>query len=216
MPFIPVTKKATLTADLGPLYAGSTIIGYTLYNGDGSTYQARTHAGVTEAGTATGKYRVELGTAVFPNAFDGYVLWDSGGTAILAIEDVFATDRFSVIQAKTDLIGAGAALLVIGAFVNGDRLQIIQGDDYNSAAGTQISLTIQGVPDLTGFDSLSFTIGSTTFVPTAASATTMTLQLTAAQTTALTAGQTGWALAGLKSTRRQTLARGPALIVPAT
>lgn len=69
-----MAKKA-IVVNFGSSKGGLSTVGYTIYNSDGTTYQARTTAGVSELGTSTGIYFAEedLGTG-----FAGMILWDTG------------------------------------------------------------------------------------------------------------------------------------------
>lgn len=62
------------TAELGVTYTGFTV-GYTLYNTDGTVYQARTTAGVFELPSGTGTFNASITT---PDSFAGYAIFDTG------------------------------------------------------------------------------------------------------------------------------------------
>jgi hypothetical protein len=118
------------------------------------------------------------------------------------------------IKSKTDLLGTGTATFISAAYLNGDTITIVQGDDYSNADGTAIVLTVDGAPDLTTYTSLNFTVaGRQAGVVTALSATTVCIELTAAETNKMPYGQSSlWSLGGIKAGKSQTIARGPAAI----
>lgn len=112
-------QKITLTVDFGPAYTGLATIGYKLWNGDGTQYQARTTTNVAETVAGTGQYKVEVAANVFSAYFDGYVEWDVNSAAPYAVEDIhliapvatqtsvdtiatYVDTEVSAIKAKTD------------------------------------------------------------------------------------------------------------------
>src|SRR5579859_7577548 len=95
--FATINAKVTLSVNMGVGKTGLATVGYTLLNGNGTTFQARTTTGVAEVHAGTGIYQVELANTVFTAFFDGYVLWDTGGASpVYAIEDIFISDRLDV------------------------------------------------------------------------------------------------------------------------
>ena len=103
--FAAINKKVTLVLAAGSSYVGQSNIGYALFNGDGTTFQALTTVGVSETVPGvSGAYKVELGAAVFTAAFDGYIQWYQGSVALPgAIEDIYVSDRLDVaISSRAD------------------------------------------------------------------------------------------------------------------
>jgi hypothetical protein len=195
--FSTINEKVPLAADFGTAYASLATVGYTLFNGDGSTFQARTTTGVTELVAGTGKYRAELAANVFTAAFDGYVVWDTGGTTpVYAIEDIFVSDLIALIKAKTDLL-ATSTVTVVGPVLSTGTISLVVGDSYKAVDGRAIAISSGGWPDLTGA-TITFTIKSKTgavTTPYAGSVVTpnganakVQIELTSAQTSAIADG----------------------------
>lgn len=114
--FREASKKVALTVNFGPAYTGLATVGYKLWNGDATQYQARTTTNVAEIRAGTGAYKVELAASVFTADFDGYVEWDTGGaTPVYAYEDIHITAildaAVSSRASATDYTSARAAKL---------------------------------------------------------------------------------------------------------
>lgn len=214
-------QKIALVADLGVGQTGLGTVGYMLVNGDGSTFQTRTTSGVSEVSAGTGIYKVELGTGVFSAAFDGYVLWDTGGgSPVYATEDVqmvsappAGTDYTAARAAKLDLLGAGSTSIASPVASN---LNIIayQGDDYKAADGRALAWTGTNWPTLTGA-TISFQLhrGPLTKAGSVLSATQAQVELTHTDLATLTIGTDTYALiATLSDTSVVTLATGTFLL----
>lgn len=73
-------SKANLT--------GSTGVGYSIYNTDGSLFQARTTVGVYQIVSGSGIYAA---FAAFPDNFHGQIFWDTGETL-----PQYAIEQFNV------------------------------------------------------------------------------------------------------------------------
>lgn len=104
-----VNERITLVVNFGAGQTGKTV-GYTLKNGDGTTFQARTTTGVSELQAGSGQYKVEIASTVFTAFFDGYVLWDVAGAAPYASEDIFVSDRLdAAVSTRSTYAGADTA-----------------------------------------------------------------------------------------------------------
>lgn len=76
--YVGTTTTLAKTVQFGPTYAGlAGTVGYTLYNTDGSTFQARTTTGISELNTGvSGSYIV---APTVPLGLSFGILWDTGG-----------------------------------------------------------------------------------------------------------------------------------------
>ena len=104
----------------------------------------------------------------------------------------------------------GGTVTTIGPVMDGGNLELVAGDDYTTAGGRAIDITLAGGPDLTTFPTLLFTIeGKLEVAATAVDADTFRVELTEAATLALGTGRDAWDLTGRDAGGRdRTLARG--------
>lgn len=87
-------------ANFGLAYTGLSTVGYTMLNSDGTTFQARTTTGVSEAVSGSGIYFVNVNVS---DDFDGIVAWDDGGsTPVYACLETVS--QLNAIQRETDVI----------------------------------------------------------------------------------------------------------------
>lgn len=192
-----INKPVTLTAAFGPGYASLVgTVAYTVYNGDGSTFQARTVAGIAEAPAGTGNYRVLLAATVFTAAFDGYVVWDTGGSSPVytAPEDILVDDQIPAIKAKTDLLGVSSVSVASPVATDG-TVSIVIGDDYLAADGRALQwISSRWVPLTSAAITFSCPLGDGTTltrsgtVAVDGSSQIVSVELTAVQTGELNAG----------------------------
>jgi len=82
-------------------------VGYTLYNADGTTKQARTTTGVSEVLAGKGIYSCNI---AFDNGWNGVILWDTG-----AATPVYASQDYSYLQYSS---AAGGGFSVQGEFLD--------------------------------------------------------------------------------------------------
>lgn len=228
--FTAINKKVVLAVSFGPGQTGKTV-GYTLHNGDGTTFQARTTTGVSEVQSGSGLYAVEVAATVFSAAFDGYVLWDVAGSAPYATEDIFVSDRIdatvssrlatsaytapdnadiAAIKAKTNLI-SGTNITLVSPVTEGGTVEIVQGDDYKATDGRALQWSSTSWPVLTsGSIELELRKGTLTasFAGSVLSATEAQVELTATDTEPLETGTWQYAL-------KATLADGSVVTVAA-
>jgi chromosome segregation ATPase len=95
-----MSKTRKLVVNLGSSKGGLSTVGYTIYNEAGGTHKARSTSGVTELGTSTGIYKA---TVTLDDAFDGFIVWDSGDATIrYAVEPTLG--QLNSIQDETDHI----------------------------------------------------------------------------------------------------------------
>ena len=164
-------------------------------------------AAVTVSGTNPYKWTVTLPALTAGDLVSMYVTAtiDSVATAEVVAEDVADTYRTSDIEALVDDIGvAGAGLTAITAKtdlltsatsvtiaspVSGSNVTTIQGDDYDTADGRQLSWTVSSTATLTGGVATVIIHGVGSYTGTVVDETTITLDLTAAQTAAIPVGQ---------------------------
>lgn len=211
-----------LAANFGPGKTGLATVGYEIVAGDGTVLQARTAAGVAERAAGSGIYVVSVADSLIAEAGGGEHLWDTGeASPAYAWGSLNDDAKLEQVKAKTDEIGSASAV-AISAVLPGNRMEIVQGDDYADAAGTAIEITIDNSIDLTTFDTLTLTlqneleIGCTAVSSTVAKAE----DITAAQTETLTVvappitqATSPWALSGTKSGHEQTIATGALTVI---
>lgn len=82
-----------ITANFGTTHTGASIY-YTIYNSDGTTYQARTTTGVTELVAGSGLYGVVVPN---PTLIGKTVVWDKDTTSI-CLAETFYPDFNELIQ----------------------------------------------------------------------------------------------------------------------
>lgn len=154
-------QKITKLVSLGAGNTGLATVGYTLKNGDGTTFQARTTTGVYEIGA--GWYGVELGSGIFTGFFEGRIDWDiatvfkasdelyisadldAAVSTRLATSGYTAPDNSDItaIKAKTDLIpAAGPPDAAHYTNARGDKL-----DDLDAAVSTRLATSGYTAPD---------------------------------------------------------------------
>lgn len=136
----------------------------------------------------------------------------SYGTLIADIWDTTVPGTYAANKAgyKIGKIGTGSAV-VVAPTITSERLVIIAGDDYLITDGRELAWTLTGVPDLStatvNFVSAGLTKATTT------TADTVTLELTAAETGAMTAGIHDFELAAeLSGGSLITLVRGTLVV----
>ncbi len=147
--------ELTIQANFGVAYTGLTgTVGYKLRNGDGTQYQARTPAGISEV--AAGIYEVKLAANIFSAFFNGSALWDTGGASpVYATEDILllappgSSADLALVKAKTDLLGAGT-VEVVSPVAESLVVTLVAGDDYYAADGRALTFSSSSWPDLTG------------------------------------------------------------------
>lgn len=215
--FAATSRKAVIAVNFGPGQTGKTV-GYTLLNGDGSTFQTRTTIGVAEVQTGSGIYKVELGASVFTSAFDGYVVWDVAGSAPFAAEEILIDADIAAIRAHTDLITSTGIINLVAPVTSSGSIELIHGDDYLAADNRALQWASATFPTLTGA-TIQLQVRAATktspssFNGTVLNSTTAEVELTAAQTLSLTAGTYTYALkATLTDTHTVTLATGPLVV----
>lgn len=241
MPAGEVGKDLVLVASLGAGNTGLATVGYTLKNADGTTKQVRTTAGVTEIGG--GWYRVRALAALWTAAGGFQVDWDiatvfkasedisivdapSGGGG----GDPWATDIASgytgteagailnAVKAKTDLLSGATSITLIAPVLSSGKVVVIQGDDYKNVDGRALQWSSTSWPVLTSgtvtlylekkSDGVTFSKAGTVV-----SASSVRVDLTAAETTAREVGAYRYALkATLSDGDKVTLATGDLVV----
>lgn len=211
-----VGQPQVYLASYGPAYVGLPVA-YTLYNPDGSVYQARTAAGVRELGR--GDYEVPF---TLPALWAGYIEWDTGGGSPVAIrEEVNVVDPGAAALAAA----TGVNVTYLGPVAQTGAISVLAGDDYYTADGrslTWVDGTGTSWPNLAGgsVQLLLHPVAAAVAAPAPYTAVieqptgvgkVVHVEWSAAQTTALALGNHGYnydLVATLANGRKATLASG--------
>lgn len=190
------STKVTSVVSFGTAKTGLATVGYELFKGDGTVFQARTTTGVSEIPTGTGSYKVELAASVFTAAFDGYIVWDTGETPtpVYSVEAVRIIDIGGIVWSTSNRNLTGGVVTSVGPVAAGGSVSILQGDDYKNADGRALQWTSTTWPNLTSATILmtakqgasTFTKSGTVVTPTGTAE--VQIELTNVDTSGLAAG----------------------------
>ncbi len=170
-------------------FDASSAITVALYNAAGTLVTPAPT--ISESPANSGRY-----VFTFPAVTAGTytAIYSSGG--FIVGSDTIAWDGSAIVDTAGAVIaalGTAPAVTVVSPIAADGSISIIRGNDYRSADARAFTFTFSGIPSLIGatvslafFDSLSGAV--TTFSGTVASSTSITIELTAAQTSALAAG----------------------------
>ena len=95
----------------------------------------------------------------------------------------------ALIVTKLGYLTSGTTVTVSSPVASGLNVTTIQGDDYDTADGRQLSWTVSSTATLTGGVATVIIHGVGSYTGTVTAETTVTLDLTAAQTAAIPKGQ---------------------------
>lgn len=192
-------------------------------NGGAATiYTSATNPAIVQLADCLFAYLLEIpaGTYTDGDVITATWIYDGAEQAIeVWVISPAAADEATIaaIKAKTDMIGSGPLFVVSPIAADGRTITLYAGTDYLYVAGTAISWTSQGgLPDLTTATAIKFTIGDTLQVDgVARSATTVTVDLTALQTSGLATRRYNFALDATIGGHEYALARGFLIVKPA-